>query len=150
MLISISIILIVTVPSDDAYRILSIFPFQSRSHHMMFDAIIKSLARKGHQMDVMTLYPLKKPMQNYNVVVNLEGKQPSLVNQWDVKFASELGDDTLPIIALPFGNGLCEYLAIPELQAIIKNPPQNPPYDLVIVEVNIEFIFLKITFSIKK
>ncbi|XP_015113242.1 UDP-glucuronosyltransferase 2B17 [Diachasma alloeum] len=130
----ISIFLISCAIESASHRILAIFPFQSRSHQMMFDALIKGLVDRGHQMDVMTVYPMKKPLKNYTVVVNLEGKQESLVNQWNVKFASELGDDTLPIIALPFGNGLCEYLGLPEMQAIIKNPPQDPPYDLVIVE----------------
>lgn len=103
---------------------------------MLFDGLAKGLTRKGHQIDVMTVYPMKKPPLNYNVVVNLEKYSESLVNKWDVKFASELGDDTLPIIAVQFGNGLCEYLGLPEMQKIIKNPPNNPAYDLVIVEVS--------------
>ncbi|XP_034941506.1 uncharacterized protein [Chelonus insularis] len=126
--------LFVSIYSIEAYRILAIFPFQSRSHQMMFDAIVKGLARKGHQIDVMTVYPLEKPIPNYKVVVNLESQQKNLVNQWDVKFASELGQDTIPIIALLFGNGLCEYLGLPEVQEIIKNPPKDPPYDLIILE----------------
>lgn len=122
------------IPTD-GYRILALFPFQSRSHQMMFDGITKGLAERGHQMDVLTIYPLKNPPKNYNIVVNLEKKVESLVNKWDVTFATNLGDDTLPIIAEPFGNGICEYLGLPEMQSIIKNPPKNPPYDLVIVEV---------------
>lgn len=106
---------------------------------MMFDAIAKGLARKGHQIDVMTVYPLKNPPENYRVVVNLEGVVESLVNKWNVNFAANLGDDTLPIIADSYGNGLCEYLGLPEVQQIIKNPPKDPPYDLVIVEVSLFF-----------
>ncbi|XP_034948011.1 uncharacterized protein [Chelonus insularis] len=124
----------ISIFPTESYRVLGIFPFQSRSHQMMFDAIAKGLVKRGHQIDVMTVYPLKKPIPNYHVIVNLENMTESLVNKWDVKFASELGDDTLPIIALPFGNGLCELLGLPEMQQIIKKPPQDPPYDLVIVE----------------
>ncbi|KAK0165650.1 hypothetical protein PV328_004152 [Microctonus aethiopoides] len=125
---------IVSASSSESYRILGIFPFQSRSHQMLFDGIVKGLVRKGHQIDLVTVYPMKKSIPNYKVVVNLQNITESLVNKWNVKFASELGDDTLPIIALQYGNGLCEYLGLPELQKIIKNPPRNPPYDLVIVE----------------
>ncbi|KAK0156921.1 hypothetical protein PV327_011526, partial [Microctonus hyperodae] len=128
------LLVIVFVLQSESYRILGIFPFQSRSHKMLFDGIAKGLARKGHQIDEVTVHPIKKLIPNYKVVVNLQNITESVVNKWNVKFASELGDDTLPIIALPFGNSLCEYLGLPEMQKIIKNPPKNPPYDLVIVE----------------
>lgn len=126
---------IVSVLPSTSYMILGVFPFQSRSHQMLFDGISKGLVRKGHQIDLVTVYPTTKSLPNYKVVVNLQNITESLVNKWNVKFASELGDDTLPIIASQYGNDLCEYLGLPELQKIIKNPPRNPPYDLVIVEV---------------
>ena len=34
------------------------------------------------------------------------------------------------------GNPACELLYLPVFQDLIKNPPKDPPYDLVIVEVS--------------
>ncbi|KAK0175095.1 hypothetical protein PV327_008875 [Microctonus hyperodae] len=133
VILSMLLVIIFVLPLE-SYRILGIFPLQSRSHQMLFDGIAKGLARKGHQIDVVTVYPMKKSIPNYKVVVDLQNITESLVNKWNVKFASELGNDTIPVITIPLGNGLCEYLGLPEMQNIIKNPPKNPPYDLVIVE----------------
>ncbi|XP_011314832.1 UDP-glucuronosyltransferase [Fopius arisanus] len=119
---------------NEAYRILCIFPFQSRSHQLMFDGIMKGLVRMGHQVDVVTVYPFKTPVPNYKVIVNLEGKTSGFINRFNITYATDIGSDTLPWIALPFGNGLCEYLGLPEIQNIIRNPPQDPPYDLVMTE----------------
>ncbi|XP_015113327.1 UDP-glucuronosyltransferase 2B15 isoform X2 [Diachasma alloeum] len=109
---------------------------------MLFDALIEALAEKGHQMDVMTVYPLKKPLKNYKVVVNLERVAKHVVNQWSIEYASKLGDDVLPTLTTVYGNELCEYLALPEMQEIIKNPPQDPPYDLVILEAFMSNCFI--------
>ncbi|XP_014479946.1 PREDICTED: UDP-glucuronosyltransferase 2B15-like isoform X2 [Dinoponera quadriceps] len=40
------------------------------------------------------------------------------------------------------GTMLCKLLAHPKIQNVIKNPPQDPPYDLVIVEVLVSPCFL--------
>ncbi|XP_057333523.1 UDP-glycosyltransferase UGT5-like [Microplitis mediator] len=127
------LLFVATIIPSESYRILGIFPFQSRSHQMMFDTIIKGLLRKGHQVDVMTLYPLKNPPKNYSVVVNLEGITESYVNKWDVETAMNHGPG-LPIIADVCGNKVCEFLGLPDVQKIIKNPPNNPPYDLIVME----------------
>ncbi|KAK0175130.1 hypothetical protein PV327_008909 [Microctonus hyperodae] len=135
-LVTISMLLVIGfILPLESYRILGVFPFHSRSHQMLFDGIAKGLARKGHQVDFITFNPMKKPVPNYKVVVNLQNMTESLVNKWDVTFANQLGSDTLPTAATICGNYLCEYLAMPEMQEFIKNPPKDPPYDLVIVEI---------------
>ncbi|KAK0092120.1 hypothetical protein PV326_002160 [Microctonus aethiopoides] len=134
-LVIVSMLLVIAfVLPLESYRILGVFPFHSRSHQMLFDGIAKGLARKGHQVDFITFNPMKKPVPNYKVVVNLQNMTESLVNKWNITFANQLGSDTLPNTAFFCGNDLCEYLAMPEMQKFIKNPPKDPPYDLVIVE----------------
>lgn len=39
------------------------------------------------------------------------------------------------------GNPACELLKLPIFQDLIKNPPKDPPYDLIIVEVSTKYSF---------
>ncbi|XP_015113283.1 UDP-glucuronosyltransferase [Diachasma alloeum] len=133
---------------NEAYRILAVFPLPSKSHHLMFDSIIKGLTGRGHQVDVVTLYPLKNPPPNYKVIANLEGKQESLVNQLSVAIAIQFGSDFTRQLALRSGNPFCEYLGLPEMQEIIKNPPQDPPYDLVVTEACAANCFIALGYAL--
>lgn len=45
-----------------SYRILGVFPLAGRSHMLMFEKLMKELAKKGHEVDVLTHFPLKKPL----------------------------------------------------------------------------------------
>ncbi|KAF7992648.1 hypothetical protein HCN44_004992 [Aphidius gifuensis] len=119
---------------NNGYRILGIFPSRPRSHHIMFDAICKELANRGHHVDVMTMYPNKNPPKNYNVIANFEKYDESVVNKFNISFAMKIDGIVLRRISEYHGNRICEYLGLPEIQKIVKNPPTNPAYDLVIVE----------------
>ncbi|XP_046836138.1 uncharacterized protein LOC124431841 [Vespa crabro] len=118
--------------SSHGYRILGIFSYHGKSHFIMFESLMKGLAKKGHQVDVISTYPLKKPFVNYTdlVVIPLE---MNIVNNMSYNTARKfsLVDFTSTIC----GNNLCEHLANPEIQELIHNPPKNPPYDVVLIEV---------------
>ncbi|XP_046736269.1 UDP-glycosyltransferase UGT5-like [Diprion similis] len=119
-----------------AYRILAVFPFNSVSHFAMSGRIAEELASHGHQVDVISHYPLKEPRPNYNDVVSLAGTMPFLKNNMTYKFGTEeLAEDTLiHSIATKFGGDLCDLMDLPKFKQLIKNPPQDPPYDAVIIE----------------
>ncbi|XP_046467806.1 UDP-glucosyltransferase 2-like [Neodiprion pinetum] len=121
----------------DAYRILGIFPFNGMSHFVMFERLMKGLAEHGHQVDVVSHFPLKKPFPNYTDVVSLAGTKPNLVNNMKVQISKS--DEKLPSAAVffasVFGIELCKLMEHPEFQKLIKNPPTNPPYDLLITEI---------------
>lgn len=125
-----------------SYRILGIFPLNGRSHMMMFERLMKGLAARGHQVDVASRFPLRQPYVNYTDIH---------LKMSPGNFASDLGlaitydrivDDNIfniHFMTTELGNFLCEEgLKDPYLQGIIKNPPTEQPYDLVIVEVSIE------------
>lgn len=44
------------------YKILAILPLNSRSHFVMFERLLKGLAEKGHEVDVVSHFPQKKPI----------------------------------------------------------------------------------------
>ncbi|XP_033229037.1 UDP-glucuronosyltransferase-like [Belonocnema kinseyi] len=116
-------------------RILGVFPFNGKSHNNVFNALMKSLAKKGHQVDVITHYPLKNPPKNYKTIFNLNGTRPDYVNNISIKCLSQECGDPISFFAIVAGNEICELLSLQEMQNIIKNISDDPPYDLVITEV---------------
>lgn len=119
---------------SDAYRILAIFPFNSRSHNNVFEGVTRGLAKRGHQVDVVTHFEMKNSPKNYRTIINLSGTRRNIVNNFTIEFASQLGDDLVPLISVFYGNELCELLALEEIQKLVKNPPRDPPYDILITE----------------
>ncbi|XP_043467689.1 UDP-glucosyltransferase 2-like [Leptopilina heterotoma] len=119
----------------NGYRILAIFPYNARSHNNVFEGVTKALARNGHQIDVVSHFELKKPLKNYNTIINLEGTRDNLVNNFTIQINEDPIDDQFREVVEKYGNEVCELLGLPELQNLIKNPPQNPPYDLFITEM---------------
>lgn len=116
-------------------RILGVFPLQGRSHFMMFKEIMEALADAGHQVDVISHFTRKKPYPNYTDIVNLEGSLPMVVNNLTYDMLQHFSSSSLGMLIHIAGTEVCDLLEFPELNNFIKNPPTNPPYDLVIVEV---------------
>ena len=121
---------------SDAYRILGVFPLNSRSHNNVFESAMRGLAKRGHQVEVVTHFEVKDPPKNYRTIINLSNTREKLVNNWTMEKVSSVEDSNMVnSVASEFGNGLCELLSLEQFQKLIKNPPKNPPYDLVITEV---------------
>jgi hypothetical protein len=51
--------------ATDGANILGIFPMPSTSHMTVHSALMKELARRGHQVTVFSPLPEKSPIQNY-------------------------------------------------------------------------------------
>ncbi|XP_033219246.1 UDP-glucuronosyltransferase 2B31-like isoform X1 [Belonocnema kinseyi] len=117
--------------TTNGYRILGIFPMNSKSHNNMFEALMKGLEKVGHEVDVISHFELKNPPKNYKTIINLNGTTPVLVNNLTFENAAIMGNDPIPYIADVIGSKLCELMGLEEMQKIIKNPP---PYDAVITE----------------
>ncbi|XP_036145525.1 uncharacterized protein LOC105840599 [Monomorium pharaonis] len=118
----------------DGYRFLGLFPFQAKSHFVMFEQLMKGLVRKGHQVDMVGKFPLKKPYPNYTDIVTLPITM-NLVNNISYDFMNQLLISANPThtIATLGGNDLCEYLGNPAIKELAQ--PKNPPYDAVFIEV---------------
>ncbi|XP_043682849.1 UDP-glucosyltransferase 2-like isoform X1 [Vespula pensylvanica] len=120
---------------SQGYRILGVFAFQGKSHFIMFEALMKSLAKKGHQIDAITSFHLKKPLVNITELVVIPS-QMKLVNNisYDQMRLILTG---LPVrtVATLGGNEVCENLRLPEIQKLIHEPSKNPPYDVILMEI---------------
>lgn len=95
---------------------------------------MKGLAERGHQVDVVTHFKTKSTNPNYREII-LENILGSAVNNLTAKEILYLGSMNIERLTYMAGLKLCELMEQPRLQEIIKNPPKNPPYDLVITEV---------------
>lgn len=118
---------------SNGYRILGIFPLNIKSHWGTAEQVLKGLAKHGHQVDVVTHFPQRIPIPNYTDI-NIEGSLPKIMNNVS---ATEIVPLNLVLKSLTdrCGTKICHLLEHPKLQDLIKNPPQNPPYDVVIVQV---------------
>ncbi|XP_017795599.1 PREDICTED: UDP-glucuronosyltransferase 2C1-like [Habropoda laboriosa] len=119
---------------NDAYRILCVFPFNGKSHFQMFEALCKGLAKRGHQIDMISHFPSKKSIANYTDIIDLTGVGEQVVNSFTVEYGRSIQQSLTYHMATGFGGALCHAMGIEKMQKFIKNPPNDPPYDLVITE----------------
>ncbi|KAJ8730593.1 hypothetical protein PYW08_002006 [Mythimna loreyi] len=66
-------------------RILGLFPHPGRSHQMVFDPLMRALAERGHDVTVVSFFPIKDPPPNYTTV-SLEGVVPLAVETVDLSY----------------------------------------------------------------
>ncbi|KZC13026.1 PREDICTED: UDP-glucuronosyltransferase 2A3-like [Dufourea novaeangliae] len=115
-------------------RILGIFPLNGRSHFVMASRLMEELAERGHQVDVVSHFPRKTPMPNYKDL-SIAGSLPQVVNNMDAKNVSQFNKMNFENIVQVAGISLCNLLSHKTLQDLINNPPKDPPYDVIVVEV---------------
>ncbi|XP_011707628.1 PREDICTED: UDP-glucuronosyltransferase 1-9-like [Wasmannia auropunctata] len=118
----------------NGYRILGVFPLHGKSHWIVHEALMKELARRGHQVDVITHFPLEKPIPNYRDI-SLKGSMPQVHNNMSASDLQGLATPSIAMLVGMAGDSICNLLNHPKMQELIKNPPQDPPYDLVIQEL---------------
>jgi glucuronosyltransferase len=63
--LSMLIILLLCLHAAEGARILGIFPMPAKSHMTVHSALMKELARRGHEVTVFSPFPEKSPMPNY-------------------------------------------------------------------------------------
>jgi len=117
------------------YRLLGLFPFQGKSHFVMFEHLMKGLAKKGHQIDIVSTFPLKKPYPNYTDIVKLPIAMHLVNNMTFEVMQHLLGTTPTYTISTLGGNELCKLLGNPAIKELSQ--PKNPPYDAVFIEVYI-------------
>jgi len=98
---------LVEPPGAEAYRVLGLFPFNGRSHNIMFKALMEALADRGHHVYVLSPFPQKKPRANYTDL-DLSQEFPSLVNGLTYEQMTSHGRlKIVKLIGEMAGPGLC-------------------------------------------
>ncbi|XP_012282467.1 UDP-glucuronosyltransferase 2B19 [Orussus abietinus] len=119
---------------SEGARFLGLFPLQGKSHFIMMEQLMKELARRGDQVDVVSHFPQKTPFPNYKDI-DVSGTVPIVVNNMSISYVDTFNTLSVKKLVHMAGTQVCQLLGHPKLQEIIKNPPKDPPYDAVIVEV---------------
>lgn len=66
--------ILTSIRLSTSYSVLGVFPHLGKSHIDVFQPLMKSLAERGHQVTVISHFPLIEPIPNYKDI-NLGGKQ---------------------------------------------------------------------------
>lgn len=53
-------------------KILAIFHFPSKSHYILGHTLLKALAKRGHQVTMLSPFALEEPVDNYTDLVMTE------------------------------------------------------------------------------
>ena len=129
-------LLFTTLNKCVGYKILGLFPSTVRSHFVMFEKLVMGLVKKGHEVDVISNFPLKEKLQNYNDI-SIKGLLPAKQNNATFEnFIKPMNTIFwVPLIAEDIGETYCDILNYPILQNIINKSSQNATYDIIITEV---------------
>lgn len=131
-------LVILAIVQTEAYKILGIFPHTGKSHHMMFEPLLRTLAERGHEVTSISHYPMKNPPGNYRDV-SLEGTMPLNLHVCDFDdflFLNGIGRVLKHIMAtyelLDLANWNCK--AMTEHQGVRNMMKSNETFDLIITE----------------
>ncbi|XP_063241503.1 UDP-glucosyltransferase 2-like [Bacillus rossius redtenbacheri] len=70
----------------DGARILGVFHYNGKSHFMVFESLMKALAARGHQVDVLSHFPQKTPVPNYTDI-DVSGTAPDVLDNITIDMA---------------------------------------------------------------
>lgn len=57
-----------TLSFASSYKILGVFPFSSKSHYAIGEATMLALHEAGHEVTMISVHELKKPIKNYRQI----------------------------------------------------------------------------------
>ncbi|XP_058461853.1 UDP-glycosyltransferase UGT5-like [Malaya genurostris] len=66
LIVLLTTIVIIQHTNVEAAKILGVFPTTSKSHYTVGSALMKALAKKGHEVTVISPFPQKKQLKNYH------------------------------------------------------------------------------------
>ncbi|CAG4945820.1 unnamed protein product [Parnassius apollo] len=129
----ISLLLILTIlllDSASSLNILGIFPYQGKSHFFVHRVYLQELAKRGHNLTVISHFPEKEPPENYHDI-SLAGSIKILEDDLPLH-RSYITVLQIGIFLTTAGKENCEViLSNNEVQNMIK---QKPKFDVVVVE----------------
>lgn len=147
------IFLALFLANGQSAKILGLFGHPGKSHFDIFEPLMKELARRGHEVTVISFYPQKIPLDNYTDI-SLVGLIEQYVNF--VPFSEFEKYEKYLELAMPFFNfyGLSEMgleacskiLPSKQIQDLIKS---GEKFDLVITEIFDTDCFLGVIYKLQ-
>ncbi|XP_058445384.1 UDP-glucosyltransferase 2-like [Malaya genurostris] len=133
------LIMLVTIAghTSSGYRILSIAVSPSRSHVIVQEALVKELARRGHQVTMVSPFPSTKPIENYReitVPISDWGKTTMAIFLKDQSRWAALAN--FPTTCKIFMDASNDTLNDPEVRRVIS----EEKFDLLITGIMTDFL----------
>lgn len=126
------LLLILCLHVVDPARILGLVPFNARSHWQTFETLFKGLAIRGHQVDVVSHFPLKDAVPNYNDL-SVAGSVKTLEGAYTVIDAENLSMMRLIYLTWMESNAICDDVVKHPVVKALAASKDN--YDVVISEI---------------
>ncbi|CAG9788158.1 unnamed protein product [Diatraea saccharalis] len=125
------ILLTALICYSGSLKILGIFPYHGKSHFIVARVFLLELARRGHDITVISYYPEKDAPQNYHDI-ELERKTVATEDNLPIENLSYWSVIQTSLYLTTMGKENCEVLlADKRVQNLIK---QKPKFDVVLVE----------------
>ncbi|CAG9768050.1 unnamed protein product [Ceutorhynchus assimilis] len=116
-----------------ASNILAVFIFPGISHFMMFQPLLKELANRGHNVDVVSHFPSTTPIERYTDI-SIRGLTQIVTNNLTFSAAKDCqGQRMIKMLAREGGSDLCDTILKSPILQKLKNSTKN--YDLVITQL---------------
>ncbi|XP_067010963.2 UDP-glycosyltransferase UGT5 [Anabrus simplex] len=125
-------LLLLVVGGTQGAKILGLFPFPAKSHMISFSPLLQELAHRGHEVTVVSSFPLKNPPPNFKDIV-----LDDLFPKQDIDKMFSLQDQKSFYSILMFiamgGSAICEQnLRQPNIQKLLADKDLH--YDVIIFE----------------
>ncbi|KAK0175125.1 hypothetical protein PV327_008904 [Microctonus hyperodae] len=123
----------------EALKILGIFPLPGRSHFIPNGQLMRSLASRGHQVDVVSNFPLKNKIPNYTDI-SLAGLSPQITNNVSYEETKTFTKLSMQHFVYKTGITVCDLLSADVFGKLLKTPKNT--YDVIVVELFTSNCFL--------
>ncbi|XP_075223716.1 UDP-glycosyltransferase UGT4-like isoform X2 [Lycorma delicatula] len=138
MLSRIAFLILIAISSCNSSNILAVIPVASKSHHYMFQPIIKELGFRGHNITFISPYQIETNTTNINQII-VHTSAEKMIHSLDFNVLLEMGSS--PIFFPPemsfwfYGQRICkEYLNNSEIQRLIHS--KDTKFDLILLETS--------------
>lgn len=139
-IILLSIVLCYQSKLSNSLKILGVFPFAGKSHFAMYERLMKELAVREHQVDVISTFPLEKPLPNYrDIDIRAVGTE-FVFNNMSYTGALQLSSLVLDYLMKICGSGPCDSLGHPNIDKVLRT--KKGAYDVIVMEVRVLYFFL--------
>ncbi|KAK9747235.1 UDP-glucoronosyl and UDP-glucosyl transferase [Popillia japonica] len=124
------ILLLVTIDKCHSANILAISPFGGKSHYIIIERLLKTLAARGHEVDTVSHFPTKHPTPRYNDI-SVRGLLPLMQNNLTLDKVQEMSIlECLQLVAKIAGVEPCKAVLNSKVAQYLKNTTKK--YDLLI------------------
>lgn len=115
-------------------KILGIFPFCAKSHYIMFEPLMIELARRGHEVVVISGFPQEEPLPGL-IDINGTGYLSTAVNALDIGEHQKVPNNVFNVLYYMyiFIDDINKLFDIPEVKKLIDS--DNESFDLIITEL---------------